>query len=119
MGGREGRAVNAGRACGCVRKGLGCAGKPGLFVGGPSGPMLLSQIAANGPESVGPEGPPTNPRPDPEARSGEPGSKKPGQGRNRPSQKARNPAEAGIVSPKKQETRPRPGFRMRNGPAGT
>ncbi|WP_425479352.1 DUF6053 domain-containing protein [Lysobacter enzymogenes] len=60
MGGREGRAVNAVRACGCVRKGLGCVGEPGLFVGGPSGPMLLSQIAADGPESVGPEGPPTN-----------------------------------------------------------
>ncbi|WP_425480933.1 DUF6053 domain-containing protein [Lysobacter enzymogenes] len=36
-------------------------GKPeGALVGGPSGPMLLSQIAASRPESLGPEGPPTN-----------------------------------------------------------
>ncbi|WP_369333540.1 DUF6053 domain-containing protein [Bifidobacterium longum] len=50
-------------------------------MGGPSGPMLLSQIAADGPESVGPEGPLTNPRSDPDARSGGPKSKKPGRGR--------------------------------------
>ncbi|WP_425479296.1 DUF6053 domain-containing protein [Lysobacter enzymogenes] len=29
------------------------------FVRGPSGPMLLSQIAAIWPEGIGPEGPPT------------------------------------------------------------
>ena len=28
-----------------------------LFVGGPSGPMLLSQVAAIRPESIGPERP--------------------------------------------------------------
>ncbi|WP_428995189.1 DUF6053 domain-containing protein [Lysobacter enzymogenes] len=37
-------------------------------VGGPSGPMLLCQIAADRPESLGPEGPPTSagPKPVPE-----------------------------------------------------
>ncbi|WP_428995323.1 DUF6053 domain-containing protein [Lysobacter enzymogenes] len=34
-----------------------CCGR--AFAGGPSGPTLLCRIAANRPESVGPEDPPT------------------------------------------------------------
>ncbi|WP_425479374.1 DUF6053 domain-containing protein [Lysobacter enzymogenes] len=33
-------------------------------MGGPSGPMPSGQIAATGPEGIGPEGPPTPKRPD-------------------------------------------------------
>ncbi|WP_425481003.1 DUF6053 domain-containing protein [Lysobacter enzymogenes] len=39
--------------------GRGSIGRAGGYVGGPSGPTLLSQVAGTWAQSVGPEGPPT------------------------------------------------------------